>query len=194
MKVCIDPGHGGSNTGAVHKGFIEKDYVLLLGRRLKDILLSTYWFTDVKMTREYDMGRDLHERGRVSRGCDLTLVLHVNAARKKPELFSGMRLFRLEGDDKALEACRRMLAAHPVGLGGPTEPAIAEEGGWTERAYNVLRYHESPAILVECGFCTNDHDRRILLSEAGKAGIIASCLVGITSLMTSSSQSGSICI
>ena len=38
MKVCLDPGHGGYDPGAVGNGLIEKDITLDLCLKLKPLL------------------------------------------------------------------------------------------------------------------------------------------------------------
>ena len=38
MKIFINPGHGGADTGAVGHGLIERDVALLIARRVEHYL------------------------------------------------------------------------------------------------------------------------------------------------------------
>jgi hypothetical protein len=56
------------------------------------------------------------------------------------------------------------------------DKAYKESGGISNRAsppvswypYNVIRLHDCPAILLECGFMSNDPDLEILISQTYK--------------------------
>jgi len=53
MKVCIDPGHGGTQPGAVGPGGTMEKYITLsVALKLRDLLKSRG--IDVIMTRETD--------------------------------------------------------------------------------------------------------------------------------------------
>ena len=52
LRVCIDPGHGGSDPGAVNGALYEKDVVLDIGKMLKELLKNAGY--EVIMTREND--------------------------------------------------------------------------------------------------------------------------------------------
>src|SRR3569833_1092910 len=85
--ICIDPGHGGYDPGAVAQGAREKDITLRIGLRLRDLLQRAGFA--VIMTRERDnspggyeeVNADLRERCRISNaaGADVFLSIHVNA-------------------------------------------------------------------------------------------------------------------
>jgi N-acetylmuramoyl-L-alanine amidase len=84
-KVVIDPGHGGKDAGAVGYGGIkEKDVVLDVGKKLRDILGERLGI-EVVMTRETDIFIPLEERTAIANtaGADLFVSLHCNASRNK---------------------------------------------------------------------------------------------------------------
>ena len=60
IQIIIDPGHGGSETGAVANGYKEKDLNLTVSLELRKILQG--YFSKVLMTRETDVYFDLNER------------------------------------------------------------------------------------------------------------------------------------
>ncbi|PJB30856.1 MAG: N-acetylmuramoyl-L-alanine amidase [Deltaproteobacteria bacterium CG_4_9_14_3_um_filter_65_9] len=85
VRVMIDPGHGGKDSGAIGPtGLKEKDVVLAIGRKIREKLSRSGEF-DVRMTRDEDVFIPLEERtamankGRV----DLFVSIHINASRNR---------------------------------------------------------------------------------------------------------------
>jgi|GEM_PF-270379 len=79
--VVIDPGHGGSDSGAIGRsGAMEKHIVLNIARKLKALLDQT---GDIKayLTRDGDYFLSLAKRTQIAReyGADLFISIHVNA-------------------------------------------------------------------------------------------------------------------
>jgi N-acetylmuramoyl-L-alanine amidase len=82
QRIVIDPGHGGHDPGTMDKrGLREKDIVLDISQRVRK-LLETDGF-EVLMTRDRDVFIPLEERTAIanSKGADLFVSIHVNAAR-----------------------------------------------------------------------------------------------------------------
>ena len=79
-KICIDPGHGGRDSGCSHFGVNEKDPNLQIGLHLRG-LLQQQGHT-VCMTRENDSYVGLTDRGRysVAKGSDLFVSVHHDSA------------------------------------------------------------------------------------------------------------------
>ena len=78
-KVVLDPGHGGTDPGAMAEGFREKDLTLDIARRVAALLASQDFV--VVMTREDDETRSLQQRvetANAARG-DVFLSIHVNS-------------------------------------------------------------------------------------------------------------------
>jgi N-acetylmuramoyl-L-alanine amidase len=81
-RIVIDPGHGGHDPGAVGpSGLQEKDVVLSVGLRLRDLLRDELGL-DVVMTRSTDVFIPLEERTAIANkvNADLFLSVHANAA------------------------------------------------------------------------------------------------------------------
>jgi N-acetylmuramoyl-L-alanine amidase len=81
-RVVIDPGHGGHDPGTMNKnGLREKDIVLDVALRLRTLLEKDRF--EVVMTRDRDVFIPLEERTAIanSKGADLFVSIHVNAAR-----------------------------------------------------------------------------------------------------------------
>ena len=86
MKIVIDPGHGGYETGAINydDGIMEKDITLKTSRYLREFF-NKYYGVEVIMTHDgLDSSTEMSivDRGMVARNnnADLLLCLHFNAA------------------------------------------------------------------------------------------------------------------
>ena len=79
--IVLDPGHGGSDPGAIgRRGLREKDVVLTIARDLKRVL-EERGTARVVLTRNGDTSLSLRERTRIanSRNADLFISIHANA-------------------------------------------------------------------------------------------------------------------
>ena len=61
-RIFLDPGHGGSDPGAVGNGLQEKTLTLAIATRIRDILLNEYQGVEVRMSRTNDVFVGLTER------------------------------------------------------------------------------------------------------------------------------------
>jgi N-acetylmuramoyl-L-alanine amidase len=83
--VVIDPGHGGDAPGAVGKqGTCEKDVVLAIAKKLRDILNGKEGYRAF-LTRDDDYYVSFNKRLMIAReyGADLFVSIHADAARNK---------------------------------------------------------------------------------------------------------------
>jgi N-acetylmuramoyl-L-alanine amidase len=89
-RVCIDPGHGGDDPGAVGPtGLREKDVTLAVCGLLADMLVRTGQI-EVRFTRDGDYvpggsaSLDLYARCRIANqwGADIFISVHCNSARR----------------------------------------------------------------------------------------------------------------
>lgn len=84
-RICIDPGHGGADLGAVGRSnTTEKEITLKVSKKLKRLIVSRLGLK-VEMTREKDEEVSLNSR--VSRAnnseADLFISIHVNSSFRK---------------------------------------------------------------------------------------------------------------
>lgn len=79
-KIVIDPGHGGSDPGAMAFGLKEKDIVLKVAQKVAKILEKTQRY-EVALTRSKDVYLPLEERTAIANTLngDLFISIHVNA-------------------------------------------------------------------------------------------------------------------
>ncbi len=81
--ICIDPGHGGENYGAVGQYLKEKDITLKICRELKRIIINKLKIK-VILVRNDDTDISLNKRADIanSNNSDLFISIHVNSSHK----------------------------------------------------------------------------------------------------------------
>jgi N-acetylmuramoyl-L-alanine amidase len=83
--IVIDPGHGGEDPGAIGlSGTQEKDVVLKIGKKLRDVLNKKEGYRAF-LTRSGDYYVPFNKRLKIAReyGADLFLSIHADAARQR---------------------------------------------------------------------------------------------------------------
>ncbi len=81
VKIFIDPGHGGSDTGASANGLQEKQLTLQTALALRNMLLNEYQNVSVLLSRTSDQTVSLTQRTNAANswGADYFLSIHMNA-------------------------------------------------------------------------------------------------------------------
>jgi len=84
IRVMIDPGHGGEDTGAVHQRIKEKHLVLKVSLMLRDLLKKDPDFEPL-VTRETDefIPLDLRSEKAVNAKADIFISIHANSSTSK---------------------------------------------------------------------------------------------------------------
>ncbi|MEQ8979809.1 MAG: N-acetylmuramoyl-L-alanine amidase [Deltaproteobacteria bacterium] len=146
QTICVDPGHGGADPGAVGCGYEEEDIVIDVSLRLRTLLQGA-GFT-VLMTRTNDSAVSLSARSSManSAGASRFMSIHANSA---GVVATGIETFcsnnaSANAVDLRDEIQSEMIATWP----------LANRGG--KRAnFSVLTNTNMPATLSELGFINN---------------------------------------
>lgn len=156
-SVVLDPGHGGSDYGAIRCGINEKDINLDVSRRVEAILRSKG--VSVAMTRDMDETVSLENRTIIcaNKTPDLFVSIHVNSS-VRPEII-GLETHYYHANSLNL--------AHTVHESMISFIKSKDRGLFKSKFY-VINHTEVPAILVEMGFLSNDSERCELISEKRK--------------------------
>ena len=179
-KICLDPGHDRANynRSPVVPEYCEGqrmwDLAVLLKAELENRGLG------VVMTKSnVNQTVSLNARGKASKGCDLLLSLHSDAAaREEPDWVSA--LHQVDDhcgmtDEKSREIGKQLAtaAASLMGVGIRTvarESSQDRDGnGYKDDYYGVLRSAHAigtPAVILEHGFHTNEGCTRWLLDDS----------------------------
>ena len=148
--VILDPGHGGSDGGAVAEfegvEIIEKDIDVAVTEMVKALLEREN--IEVVLTRDEDVDMDLKERTKFanSEGADLFVSLHCNTSEDTSA--SGFECYYEKQGNKGLELAENIMAAADAAENIKTRELR------TDMMY-VVRFTDMPAVLVEMGFMSN---------------------------------------
>ena len=180
--VVLDPGHGGTDPGAVsRRGLTEKALALAIAQRVKLRLANKG--LPVFMTRETDSFVPLMERCAIAarQQADLFVSIHVNAAFNRQA--HGLESYVLTAPGYASAQSAPEQKVQKVEYKGnghdgantclaySIQKSLVRQTGKRDRGlrharFAVLKHAPCPAALVECGFLTNVRDESLLNSSS----------------------------
>ncbi|WP_217589641.1 N-acetylmuramoyl-L-alanine amidase [Lentibacillus saliphilus] len=150
-KVFIDPGHGGTDPGAIGFGLREKDITLKIALELYRQLFRRVPCR-VKLSRNTDRTVSLNDRTHMANswGADLLLSIHVNAGGG-----SGFESFIFNGSHP------KKKRTHD--LQNTLHQAVLKKSGLRDRGkkqanFHMLREATMSAVLTESGFIDHLND------------------------------------
>lgn len=154
FKLYLDPGHGGTDSGATGNGLLEKNLTLDIALRIRSLLLNNYENVDVKMSRETDVFVSLTERTNAANTwqANYFLSIHINSADSGSA--KGYEDFIYYGLSDSSQTATYQNILHEEII------KINElfDRGKKKADFHVLRESNMPALLTENGFITNVED------------------------------------
>lgn len=175
-RLMIDPGHGGTDPGAVNKelDIQEKKINLIVGLLMNDYIVRGDYLYDVHLTRDNDFYASLKGR------CQLAdfwkahafMSIHCNAREMKGRQGIEIEVFHYPGSKKGREFASITLGMLLRDVGDIFK-VISR--GVKEGTYYVLKHTRMPAILVELGFLS-DNEEALFLSVLDNQKIMASAM------------------
>ncbi len=161
-RICIDPGHGGEESGAVGVGGLrESDVNLRVALFLKEMLEKAG--ATVLMTRTEDKTVSITERWKFNRenNTDLFVSIHHNANAQIDRSVNRTEVFYHWNDEggPSEDAARAVLREMQARFLLPDSKVYM---CW---AYGVLRENSYPAILGELSYISNPEEEKRLRNE-----------------------------
>lgn len=152
-SIMIDPGHGGSDPGAVYMGRREKDDTLSLGQRVGEILENNG--VKVLYTRTEDEYLTPFARAKEANQADVDYFIsfHRNSSPMANE-YNGVEVLVYDKEGPQYQMAENILGA--LGELGFREIGVAERPGLV-----VLRRTKMPALLIETGFINSETDNAL---------------------------------
>lgn len=161
IKIMIDPGHGGSDSGALGllgSNYSEKIYSLDISKKLKSAIEAAGG--TVYMTRLVDEDISLHDRLRESLKIKphLFISVHANSASMTKNL-SEIRGFSVYRSRELAKPIADLIQYQVIEKLGRNDRDVLLDD------FYVIRGEWSPAILLEAGFMPNPEDFDWLKSD-----------------------------
>jgi N-acetylmuramoyl-L-alanine amidase len=193
--ICLDPGHGGKDTGNRVGWHYEKVYALALAAELRDQLRKAGF--NVILTRTKDAYVELPDRPALAnqRGADLFVSLHFNATPSGKDIVEGPQTYCItpvgasstdaqgEGSNHGPTPANHdedesLLLAYQIqkSLVGNLD---TDDRGVRRARFAVLRDARMPAVLIEGGYMTNPYESKKIYSSAYRHQMAQAIIKGI---------------
>lgn len=162
--IYIDPGHGGSDPGAVYKDIEEATINLQISKKLQThleqlgaiVYLTRYDDYDLSVPHTINRKRsDLSRRGNIINrsNCDLYLSIHLNSV--ESTTWQGAQIFYDDVNPKNETIAKIMQEELKKGLKTDREYKLSND-------LYVFKRIERPGVLIEVGFLSNPNERYLL--------------------------------
>ncbi|MFD1706491.1 SH3 domain-containing protein [Siminovitchia sediminis] len=173
QKVMIDPGHGGSDSGAVGNGLLEKNLTLDISRIVNQYLVSRY-DVETRMTRNSDVYLSLKQRTDAANswGADLFLSIHINAA-------GGTGYEDYTHNRNAAEEDIKVQQEINKEVNKVLLEYQKRNRGMKQANFHVLRESEMASVLLEILFIDHASDAELLKNRQFLNDISAAIATGV---------------
>ena len=197
--ICLDPGHGGRDSGnrvgGLFFGHSEKTYTLALALELRDQLQRAGF--NVILTRSKDVYPELPARPALANklGADLFVSLHFNAVQSGRNTVDGPETYCItpvgasssnaqgEGSGSGATTANRyenksLLFAYQMQK-ALVQYLRADDRGVRRARFAVLRDAAMPAILIEGGYMTHPAESKKIFDPVYRKQMAAAIVRGI---------------
>lgn len=153
--IVVDPGHGGSSTGASYSGVKESELNLSIAKILAEELRALG--ASVVMTRTGDRDVSLSDRAAMANRleADLFLSVHCNVSETNPKAMGVYTAYH--GGSAESHRAAMLLKDAMVSAAG-----VPDMGAHDRSDLAVLRLTKMSAVLLECGFMSTPEELELL--------------------------------
>lgn len=197
--IIIDAGHGGEDGGAVAvDGTYEKDINLQIALKINDIL-SIFGYkthlirtTDTAIHTSGDSIRqrkisDIHNRADTMNLYENCIYLSIHQNKYEDSRIWGAQTFYSANFDESREIAQFIQNAVSSQLQPNNKRQIKKSGTDIYVLYNATK----PAVMVECGFVSNQNELNQLKDSSYQNNMALSIATGIINYNISEVQNGS---
>ncbi|MEO7923551.1 MAG: N-acetylmuramoyl-L-alanine amidase [Chitinophagaceae bacterium] len=170
MKVAVDAGHGGENSGAsgVKTGILEKNYTLLIAKQLEKELLDKE--ARVFMTRNKDTSLGMIERAEMIKkeDPDFMISIHLNSS--------------VRDSIRGVSTYYRYIGFRPLTqyiLESMVKIGLNDFGNIGSFNFSLSGPTDYPNCLVEVAFLSNKEDEQLILDPEFHKAVAKQIVEGI---------------
>jgi N-acetylmuramoyl-L-alanine amidase len=176
LKIAIDPGHGGNNSGAsgVTSNVEEKNYTLLIAKQLQKALQKSK--ATVVMTRDKDTSLSMAERTIMLKAQepDFLISIHLNSS-NRDSIQGVSTYYRYIG----FRPLTQFILKRMMQLG------LKEYGNVGSFNFSLSGPTDYPNCLVEVAFLSNKEDEKKILDPAFRKRVAEKIVAGIKDWLNS---------
>lgn len=164
-KICIDPGHGGYDSGAVGpNGIMEKNVVLKTALKVGDILTKNgvevvYTRTSDKTPWPADKNKELAMRCSISDAANVDYFISIHANSADTSSAYGIETFYGNNRSDGIELARNIQRELVAATGG-------RDRGAKSSPFYVTKHPKAPCVLVELEFLSNPQKEALLNTDS----------------------------
>lgn len=177
--IVIDPGHGGYDPGTIGiNGSYEKDINLDISKKLYERLKSMDY--KVLLTRNVDEYVDNRDRARFAnkKRARLVISIHCNSLEDNSNTNGAQVLYfpnrKSNVNDPDNETLAQMILDQILISTGANNKGVVEREDLI-----VLNQTKMPAIIVECGFLSNENEANLLIEDEYQNKIVDGIVEGL---------------
>lgn len=188
--IVIDAGHGLPDGGAVSdSGTVEQGLNLDISLRVQKLLEETGAYVLMTRSDEYAVAENLEAKIRDikrsdlkyrkslrdSSGCDAFVSIHLNKFEQSK--YKGAQVFyaKTPENSRVLGEC---LQNSLIEIADRNNKRVAKEA---DSSIFILKNSDTPSVIVECGFLSNDEEEEKLKTEEYREKLAYSIYNGICS-------------
>ncbi len=183
--IVIDAGHGGEDGGAQANGLLEKDINLDIALRLRDMLTAAG--CNVVMTRDSDisLGKgntvrerkvdDLKSRTKIINSDSSNILVSIHQNKFEQSKYSGTQIFCSKNDPASLQLGESIRRSVTGLLQNDNKRELKTDDG----TVYILSHATVPAVIVECGFLSNEQEAKMLADEEYRSKMAFAIMCGI---------------
>ena len=168
--IVVDAGHGGDDPGKIGiNDALEKDINLQIALKLQKILEQNN--IKVVMTRNTDAGlysegttnkkaEDMQKRCKIIENSNALFTVSIHQNSYTEEYVSGPQVFyyTTSAEGKEIAGCIQNVMNKELQIERPREIKAND-------TYYILKRSEAPAVIVECGFLSNEREAALLITD-----------------------------
>lgn len=192
--VILDPGHGGEDGGAVGAdGTLEKDINLSIAKKLQQLLLTSGF--NVRMIRDSDVSiysdgmgtikekkvSDLKNRLNIANESENNILISIHQNKFPQSQYNGTQVFYSENNPGSKELAENIKES----VTGFLQPDNKRETKPATKDIYILYNCKSVAVMVECGFLSNDAELQKLKDKIYQDEMAFSIYCGFLEYMKS---------
>lgn len=163
--IVIDPGHGGSDAGCSYNEILEKDLNLKISLLLKEEYVSNGYNVILTRDGDYDLSSDdnhkkrtdLSHRVNIINNSNNILFISIHMNKYSKSSYYGSQVFYYKDSNKLLASSIQNSLKSVLKNTKRKEKEL--------KGIYLLENADTPGVLVECGFLSNDKERELLLDS-----------------------------
>ncbi len=178
--IVLDPGHGGSDPGAIGKvlGVTDADIGLTVAQKLRDMLKADG--ATVLMTRSTDVRVTLPERSKVANDAEADMFISIHGNSSTNTSANGIQVYYYAPSGNAnlyAQSYVRKTLANKVSEG--LKDSTGTKSDVRTGNYAVIRETDRPCLLVETGFLSNAAEEALLAKDSYRQKLAQGIYEGI---------------